>query len=50
MQAPAVKDAFDKQGFNIVPSKSSEEAKGWIKGEMDAWKKITDEVKVDFTE
>jgi tripartite-type tricarboxylate transporter receptor subunit TctC len=50
MQAPAVKDAFDKQGFNIVPSKSSEEAKTWIKGEMDAWKKITDEVKIDFTE
>jgi tripartite-type tricarboxylate transporter receptor subunit TctC len=50
MEAPIVKDAFVKQGFNIVPSKSSEEAKAWLKGEMDAWKKITDEVKIDLTE
>lgn len=50
MQAPTVKDAFSKQGFNIVPSQSSEEAKGWLKGEMEAWKKITDEVKIDLTE
>jgi tripartite-type tricarboxylate transporter receptor subunit TctC len=50
MQAPTVKDAFSKQGFNIVPSQSSDEAKGWLKGEMEAWKKITDEVKIDLTE
>jgi tripartite-type tricarboxylate transporter receptor subunit TctC len=50
MNAPAVKEAFTKQGFNIVPSKSADEAKTWLKGEIDAWKKITDEVKIDLTE
>jgi tripartite-type tricarboxylate transporter receptor subunit TctC len=50
MNAPNVKDAFNKQGFNIVPSASAEEARGWLRGEMDAWKKITDEVKIDLTE
>ena len=50
MEAPTVKEAFNKQGFNIVPSKSSEEARGWLKGEMEIWKKITDEVKIDLTE
>jgi tripartite-type tricarboxylate transporter receptor subunit TctC len=50
MNAPNVKDAFNKQGFNIVPSASAEEARGWLRGEMEAWKKITDEVKIDLTE
>jgi tripartite-type tricarboxylate transporter receptor subunit TctC len=50
MEAPTVKDAFTKQGFNIVPSKSSEEARTWLKAEMETWKKITDEVKIDLTE
>ncbi|HEX2725188.1 MAG TPA: tripartite tricarboxylate transporter substrate binding protein [Beijerinckiaceae bacterium] len=50
MNAPAVKEAFNKQGFNIVPSKSSDEAKTWLKGEIDSWRKITDEVKIDLTE
>ena len=50
MEAPTVKDAFAKQGFNIVPSKSSDEARTWLKDEMSAWKKITDEVKIDLTE
>jgi tripartite-type tricarboxylate transporter receptor subunit TctC len=50
MEAPIVKDAFAKQGFNIVPTKSSDEARTWLKGEMETWKKITDEVKIDLTE
>jgi tripartite-type tricarboxylate transporter receptor subunit TctC len=50
MQAPTVKDAFGKQGFNIVPTKTGEEARTWLKGEMEIWKKITDEVKIDLTE
>jgi len=50
MNAPAVKDAFNKQGFNIVPSKSQDEAKTWLKTEVDSWRKITDEVKIDLTE
>jgi tripartite-type tricarboxylate transporter receptor subunit TctC len=50
MNAQSVKDAFNKQGFNIVPSASSDEAKTWLKDEVGAWKKITDEVKIDLTE
>jgi tripartite-type tricarboxylate transporter receptor subunit TctC len=50
MDAPTVKEAFGKQGFNIVPTKSSDEARTWLQGEMAAWKKITDEVKIDLTE
>ena len=39
-----------KQGFNIVPSKSAEEAKTWLQGEIQTWKKITQEVKIDLSE
>ena len=37
----------DKQHFNIVPSKSVDEAETWLAGEIDAWKKITAEVKIE---
>ena len=50
METPAVKEAFGKQYFNIVPSKSSDEAKTWLAQEIAAWKKITDEVKIDLSE
>jgi tripartite-type tricarboxylate transporter receptor subunit TctC len=47
---PALKEAFDKQMVSIRVSESPEEAKTWLKGELDAWKKITSEVKVDLAE
>jgi tripartite-type tricarboxylate transporter receptor subunit TctC len=47
---PALKDAFDKQMVTIKVSESPEEAKTWLKGELDSWKKITSEVKVDLAE
>jgi tripartite-type tricarboxylate transporter receptor subunit TctC len=47
MQAPAAKEALAKQHFNIVPSKSVDEAKTWLAGEIGIWKKITAEVKVE---
>jgi tripartite-type tricarboxylate transporter receptor subunit TctC len=50
MQAPSVQEAFKKQGFNIVPSKSVDEAKTWLAGQMDSWRKITQEVKIDISE
>jgi tripartite-type tricarboxylate transporter receptor subunit TctC len=50
MEAPALKEAFGKQHFNIVPSKSADEAKTWLAEEIALWKKITDEVKIDITE
>ncbi len=48
MQAPAVKANFAKQNFNIVPTKSLDDARKWLDGEMDTWRKITTEVKLDI--
>jgi tripartite-type tricarboxylate transporter receptor subunit TctC len=50
MEAPQVKETFSKQYFNIVPSKSSDEAKKWLQDEIALWKKITQEVPIDLTE
>jgi tripartite-type tricarboxylate transporter receptor subunit TctC len=47
---PALKEAFDKQLVSIKVSASPEEAKTWLKGELDAWRKITSEVKIDLAE
>lgn len=50
MQAPAVQEAFKKQNFNVVPSKSVAEAKTWLADEMKTWKTIADEVKIELAE
>jgi tripartite-type tricarboxylate transporter receptor subunit TctC len=50
LAAPAAKEALTKQNFNIVPSKSVDEAKTWLAGEITAWKKITAEVKIEAAE
>jgi tripartite-type tricarboxylate transporter receptor subunit TctC len=50
LQTPAAKEALTKQNFNIVPSKSVDEAKAWLAGEIATWKKITAAVTIDVTE
>jgi tripartite-type tricarboxylate transporter receptor subunit TctC len=50
LQAPAAKEALTKQNFNIVPSKSVDDAKAWLAGEIATWQKITATVKIDVTE
>src|SRR5215468_5479761 len=50
MQTPAAKDQLTKQNFNIVPSKSLDEAKTWLAGEIATWKKITSQVKIEAAE
>jgi tripartite-type tricarboxylate transporter receptor subunit TctC len=50
LAAPAAKQALTKQHFNIVPSKSVEEAKTWLAGQIAAWRKITSEVKIEKAE
>jgi tripartite-type tricarboxylate transporter receptor subunit TctC len=50
MAVPAAREALTKQNFNIVPSKSVDEAKTWLAGEIAAWKKITAEVKIEAAE
>ena len=50
MKAPMAQEAFNKQNFNVVPSKSLDDAKTWLASEMAAWKKITSEVKIEAAE
>jgi tripartite-type tricarboxylate transporter receptor subunit TctC len=50
LQAPPVVDAFQKQNFNIVPSKSLDDAKAWLAGEIKSWKDITTAVKIETAE
>ncbi len=47
MKAPAVGQAFKKQGFIEDASASPDAARKFIAGEMDAWRKITSEVKIE---
>ncbi len=46
MQLPAARKVFADQNFNIVPTKSVEEARIWLAQEMATWSKITQEVKI----
>jgi tripartite-type tricarboxylate transporter receptor subunit TctC len=47
MKEPAVVEAFKKQTFNTVPNTSLADAKAWLAGQMDVWRKITSEVKIE---
>jgi len=40
-------DALTKQNFNIVPSKSLDEARTWLANEINTWKEITSAVKIE---
>jgi tripartite-type tricarboxylate transporter receptor subunit TctC len=47
MQVPAARKVFAEQNFNIVPTRSVDEAKPWLAQEIGTWTKITQEVKID---
>jgi tripartite-type tricarboxylate transporter receptor subunit TctC len=47
MKTPAVSDAFKKQMFNTVPNASLDDAKSWLAGQIQSWRKITSEVKIE---
>jgi len=47
LEAPEAKEKLTKQNFNVVSSKSLDEAATWLAGEMKHWQQITDEVKID---
>jgi tripartite-type tricarboxylate transporter receptor subunit TctC len=47
MKTPEVIDTFHKQTFNIVPNASLADAKTWLGRQMDTWRKITSEVKIE---
>ena len=50
MDVPAARKVFAEQSFNIVPTKSIEEAKSWLAQEMATWSRITQEVKIEVPE
>jgi hypothetical protein len=43
-----VQDAFKKQLIQSTPNKSPEEAQAWLRNEIETWKKITSEVKIEM--
>ena len=47
MKTPEATAAFQKQTFNIVPNASLADAKTWLAQQMDTWRKITSEVKIE---
>jgi tripartite-type tricarboxylate transporter receptor subunit TctC len=47
MNTPEAADAFKKQTFNIVPNASLADSKTWLGHEIDTWRKITSEVKIE---
>ena len=49
-KVPALQEAFGKQLVSVKPSASLEEAQTWLNGELDTWRKITSEVKIDLTD
>lgn len=50
LQAPTVMDAFSKQNFIVVPSRSLDDAKAWLAGQITSWKNITTAVKIETAE
>jgi tripartite-type tricarboxylate transporter receptor subunit TctC len=50
LQAPPVMDAFSKQNFIVVPSRSLDDAKAWLAGQITSWKNITTAVKIETAE
>jgi tripartite-type tricarboxylate transporter receptor subunit TctC len=47
LKTPAAAEAFKKQTFNAVPNSSLADAKTWLAQQMDTWRKITSQVKID---
>lgn len=47
LDAPSAKEAFTKQNFILVPNKSLDESAKWLEGELDRWRKIAAQVKLE---
>ena len=50
MEAPSVKEAFAKNSMRPIPLASVEETKAWLRQDLEDWRKIVREVKIDLTE
>lgn len=49
-KVPALQEAFAKQLVSVKPSDSLVEAQSWLANELNTWRKITAEVKIELTE
>ncbi len=47
LQSQEAKDRLGKLNFNIVPSKSLDDARGWLAKEIEAWNTIAKAVKIE---
>jgi tripartite-type tricarboxylate transporter receptor subunit TctC len=47
MQRPSAVQTLQQQAFNLVPTSSLDEARSWLAAEMNEWRKITQETKLD---
>jgi tripartite-type tricarboxylate transporter receptor subunit TctC len=47
LHTPEANSTFRKQTFNIVPNASLADAKAWLSQQIDTWRKITSEVKIE---
>jgi tripartite-type tricarboxylate transporter receptor subunit TctC len=50
LKLPSVQENLRKQNMRITPSTSPEDAQNWALGELTAWERITQEIKVDITD
>ncbi|MBX9841942.1 MAG: tripartite tricarboxylate transporter substrate binding protein [Xanthobacteraceae bacterium] len=46
---PELLEAFGKQLVSVKPNESLDESQKWLNGELDSWRKITAEVKIDLS-
>jgi len=46
---PQLLEAFSKQLVSVKPNESLDESQKWLKAELDSWRKITAEVKIDLS-
>jgi tripartite-type tricarboxylate transporter receptor subunit TctC len=47
LATPEVQEKLQKQNFIIAPNKSLADAQTWLAGEIEHWRKITSEVKIE---
>jgi tripartite-type tricarboxylate transporter receptor subunit TctC len=47
-QAPALQEAFKKQLVSVKPNPTLDDAQAWLKAEIETWKKIVSEVKIEM--
>jgi tripartite-type tricarboxylate transporter receptor subunit TctC len=50
LQTSQVQEAFKKQLISATPNASPEDAQTWLRSELDTWRKLVTEIKIEMTE